>query len=122
LPYWAAKERLDPETSTNQRDENRGQQSGFVPRASRGPALRSSLATPDPPSAGRRRKAPAAIAPVPRIALNLDEAAAAIGVSRDFFDEHVAHELRIVRRGRKRLVPAAELERWALEGAARTLG
>jgi hypothetical protein len=38
-------------------------------------------------------------------------AAAAIGVGPDFFDENVAPELRLIRRGRKRLVPVSELER-----------
>lgn len=56
-----------------------------------------------------------------RLALSPDEAAAAVGVSRDFFDEHVAPELRIVRRGRRRLVPVRELERWLEESAALTL-
>src|SRR5439155_12777908 len=32
----------------------------------------------------------------PRLALSPDEAAAAIGVSRHYFDDHVAHELRWV--------------------------
>lgn len=45
-----------------------------------------------------------------------------LGVSRDFFDEHVKPELRIVRRGRLLLVPVRELERWIDENAARTLG
>jgi hypothetical protein len=35
-----------------------------------------------------------------------------LGVSRDYFDEHVIDELRIVRRGRRILVSIAELERW----------
>jgi excisionase family DNA binding protein len=62
-----------------------------------------------------------ATASAPRIALSPDEAAAALGVSRDFFDEHVLPELRVVRRGRKVLVPIVELERWLAENAARTL-
>lgn len=49
------------------------------------------------------------------------EAAESIGVSRDFFDEHVLPELRVVRRGRKVLVPVPELERWLAESAALTL-
>jgi excisionase family DNA binding protein len=53
----------------------------------------------------------------PRLALSPDEAAASIGVSRDFFDEHVAHELRVVRRGRRKMIPVRELEKW-LERAA----
>jgi excisionase family DNA binding protein len=49
---------------------------------------------------------------VPRLALSVAEAAEALSVSRDFFDEHIRHELRLVRRGRKILVPVRELERW----------
>jgi excisionase family DNA binding protein len=49
---------------------------------------------------------------VPRLALRPEEAAAALGVSRDFFDQHVLPELRIVRRGRRRLIPVSELQRW----------
>jgi hypothetical protein len=50
--------------------------------------------------------------PVARLAYSLDEAAASIGVSRDYFDDHVRPELRVVRRGRRILVAAAELTRW----------
>lgn len=57
----------------------------------------------------------------PRLALELGEAAAALGVSKRFFDEHVRPELRVVRRGRKILVPASELEQWLSESAALTL-
>ncbi len=65
------------------------------------------------------KKLPASI---PRIALTPPEAAAAIGVGPDFFDTNVAPELRLVRRGRKRLVPVSELERWTAENAGRVLG
>jgi excisionase family DNA binding protein len=58
---------------------------------------------------------------VPRLALTPDEAAQALGVSRDYFDAHVAGELRIVRRGRRKLIPIAELERWLDRSAAMTL-
>jgi integrase len=40
-----------------------------------------------------------------RLALSKREAARALGVSVDFLEHHVLHELRIVRRGRRRLVP-----------------
>lgn len=56
----------------------------------------------------------------PRMALSPDEAAAALGVSRDYLDEHVLHELRVVRRGRRILIATAELERWLERSAART--
>lgn len=65
------------------------------------------------------KKLPASI---PRIALTPSEAAAAIGVGPDFFDANVAPELRLVRRGRKRLVPVSELERWTVENASRVFG
>jgi excisionase family DNA binding protein len=49
-----------------------------------------------------------------------NEAADLLGVSRDFFDEHVRPELRIIRRGGKTiLIPVRELERWVEESAAR---
>jgi len=44
-----------------------------------------------------------------------------LGVSRDYFDEHIGPELRWIRRGRKKLVAVKELERWLEENAARTL-
>ena len=58
---------------------------------------------------------------IPRFALTPPEAAAAIGVGPDFFEENVAPELRLIRRGRKRLVPVVELERWLAEAAGRPM-
>ncbi|MBS1677924.1 MAG: hypothetical protein JST08_11115 [Actinobacteria bacterium] len=58
---------------------------------------------------------------VPRFALTPPEAAAAIGVGPDFFEENVAPELRLIRRGRKRLVPVTELERWVAESAGASM-
>lgn len=52
-----------------------------------------------------------------RLAFSRVEAAASLGVSVDYFDRHIAHEVRAVRRGRRRLYPVRELERW-LERAA----
>ena len=56
-----------------------------------------------------------------RLAFSKAEASAALGVSVDFFEEHVMPELRIVRRGRRRLIPLAELERWLSENASTVL-
>jgi hypothetical protein len=50
---------------------------------------------------------------VPRIALTREEAAAALGMSLDSFERHVQPDLRLIRRGRLRLVAVRELERWA---------
>jgi hypothetical protein len=58
-------------------------------------------------------------ASIPRVALTPAEAAASLGVGPDFFDANIAPELRLIRRGRKRLVPVAELKRWAAENAER---
>lgn len=54
----------------------------------------------------------------PRLALSPDEAARVLGVSRDYFDEHILPELRIIRRGRRILIPLMELERWLERSAA----
>jgi hypothetical protein len=62
-----------------------------------------------------------AVAPVPRLALTREEAAAALGMSLDSFERHVQPTLRLVRLGRMRLVPIAELERWLEENASGTL-
>jgi excisionase family DNA binding protein len=53
--------------------------------------------------------------------LTRPEAAAALGISVDSFERHVQPELRVIRRGRMRLVPLAELERWAERSATPTL-
>jgi hypothetical protein len=56
---------------------------------------------------------------VQRLALSKTEAAKALGVSVDFFDAHIALELGCVRRGRRRLYPTSEVERWLAETAER---
>lgn len=49
---------------------------------------------------------------LPRLAVNKTEASAILGVSVDFFDAHIAHEVRCIHRGRRRLYPVAELQAW----------
>ena len=56
-----------------------------------------------------------------RLAFTPDEAARALGCSRDFFDEHIGPELRWVRRGRLKFVAIAELEDWLRRSAALTV-
>jgi excisionase family DNA binding protein len=56
-----------------------------------------------------------------RLALTRAEAAKSLGMSVDSFERHVQAELRLIRRGRLRLVPIVELERWLSANAARTL-
>ena len=53
------------------------------------------------------------------LALRPEQAASALGVSRSFFFASILPELRVVRRGRLRLVPISELERWLDRNAAR---
>lgn len=58
---------------------------------------------------------------VPAIALPPAEAAAALGMGETAFREHVAPDIRVIRRGRMRLYPVADLERWATDNASYTL-
>ena len=60
-------------------------------------------------------------APIPRVALELAEAAAALGMSPSSFTRYVRPHVRLIRKGSLVLVPLAELERWAEENAQRTL-
>ena len=69
------------------------------------------------PRHGRPRAVRTSERPTRRLALSPDEAAAALGVSRDFFDRHIAPDLQLIRRGRRKLVPVRVLDRW-LENAA----
>lgn len=48
------------------------------------------------------------------MAVTLTQQAAAdeLGVSLSFFKEHVLHELKVIRRGRRTLIPRASLEEW----------
>jgi excisionase family DNA binding protein len=61
------------------------------------------------------------LAPIPRVALTREEAAASIGVSLSTFQRYVQPDLRLIRRGTARLIPVEELQRWARENAERTL-
>jgi hypothetical protein len=57
----------------------------------------------------------------PRLALTRAEAAAALGMSLDSFERYVQTDVRMIRRGRMRLVPVRELERWLEMNAARVI-
>jgi hypothetical protein len=56
------------------------------------------------------------------IALSKPQAAGALGMSVDSFDRYVGPHVRCVRRGRLRLYPVSELQRWADENAERLFG
>jgi len=65
---------------------------------------------------GRRRDR---VAP---LALRQGDAAAALGLSEDSFARYVAPEIGMVRRGRLRLAPMSELERWLTANAVQVRG
>ncbi len=54
-----------------------------------------------------------------RLMLRVREAAEALGMCEDSFVRHVAPEVAMVRRGKLRLVPVKELERWIDENSVR---
>jgi hypothetical protein len=53
--------------------------------------------------------------------LTRDEAAASLGMGLTSFKLHVQPYVRIIRRGKLRVIPVRELERWAEENAQRVL-
>jgi excisionase family DNA binding protein len=61
------------------------------------------------------------LAPIPRLALTREEAAASLAMSLDSFERHVQPTIRMVRLGRMRLIYVADLEVWLEEHAERTL-
>ena len=82
------------------------------------------VTTSTPPRIGGEIPVRLAVVEQPRLRMALSpvEAAEALGCSRDFFDLHVLPGVRVVRAGRKVLVPIAELERWLDRNASLTLG
>ena len=58
---------------------------------------------------------------VPRLALSRAEAAESLSMSLDSFERYVQPDLRLVRRGKLRLVPVSELQRWLDRHAERAL-
>jgi hypothetical protein len=57
------------------------------------------------------------LAAVPRLALTPTEAAAALGMGLTSFKKYVQPHVRIIRRGKLRVIPVSELQRWAEENA-----
>jgi hypothetical protein len=58
---------------------------------------------------------------IPRLALRTGEAAAACGVSEDFFAAEIAPHVPCVRRGRLKLYAIRALEQWLEDNAERLL-
>ena len=61
------------------------------------------------------------VAPIPRLGLSREEAAASLGMSLDSFERWVQPSIRMCRLGRMRVVPVSELQRWLEDNAQRTL-
>jgi excisionase family DNA binding protein len=57
----------------------------------------------------------------PALALGVEQAAASLSVSYDTFHEQIEPELRIIRLGRRKLIPVQELQRW-LDANAEAVG
>lgn len=62
------------------------------------------------------------LAPIQRVTLTREEAAASLGISLDAFEQYVQDHLRLICVGRRKLVPVGELARWAERAASRPLG
>jgi excisionase family DNA binding protein len=52
------------------------------------------------------------------LALSIEDAADLLSISRDSFERHVMSELRLVRVGRRLLVPVRELDQWLEQHSA----
>ena len=57
----------------------------------------------------------------PPIAVDRATAASMLAMSVDSFEKYVQSDVKLVRRGKLRLVPVAELEAWCAKNAERTL-
>lgn len=68
------------------------------------------------------RQSAQAVRSIPRLALTIEEACEALGVSPGFWREHVADEVPLVRRGRRKLVAVSALQAWLDRNAETTLG
>jgi hypothetical protein len=55
------------------------------------------------------------------VAVTREHAARLLGMSTDSFERHVQAEVKMIRRGKLRLVPVSELERWAERNAEHVL-
>jgi hypothetical protein len=58
---------------------------------------------------------------VPRLALSIAETCESMGVSWDFWRQNIEADVRLVRIGRRKLVPVRELELWLAEHAEKAI-
>ena len=57
----------------------------------------------------------------PALALTIEQACEAMSVSWETFHKQIEPEIKLVRLGRRKLIPVSELERWLAERAESTL-
>jgi hypothetical protein len=50
--------------------------------------------------------------PTPALALTVEQACAALGVSWDTWREHIEPDVRLVRIGRRKIVPVSAIQAW----------
>jgi hypothetical protein len=50
--------------------------------------------------------------PTPTLALSVEQACAALGVSWDTWRAHIEPDVKVVRLGRRKLIAVTELQRW----------
>ena len=79
--------------------------------------LPSARATGRAPTQSQGAPGPRELAAIPRLALTPTEAAAALGMGLTSFKKYVQPHVRVVRRGKLRVIPVTELERWTAENA-----
>jgi hypothetical protein len=65
--------------------------------------------------------APAIVVSVAPVAVDRATAASMLAMSVDSLERYVLPDVRIVRRGKLRLIPVVEIERWADKNAKSTL-
>jgi len=58
---------------------------------------------------------------IPRLALSVGEACEALGVSWDTWRQHIEPDVKLVRLGRRKLIPTTELQAWLDRHAERVL-
>jgi hypothetical protein len=80
------------------------------------PTAARSLGAAVPRDAARARGAR-----TPTLALSVEQACLALGVSWDLWREHIEPEIKLVRIGRRKLIAVRELERWLDEHAETAL-
>jgi excisionase family DNA binding protein len=55
----------------------------------------------------------------PKLALSVEEACASLGVSHETWTQYVAPSVKLVRIGRRKLIPVTELQAWLTDHAER---